>query len=202
MLTETTINDTRDFSIGKRLHNLSALRKVGFTANRRLLDVQRISHDCTIGEETFAAITRPVIVNQQRASGLRFGDPRVLALLAALVLFRLLPKGFTNRDLRQNVTALMGLQPDQFTAGRMTYDLRRLRLHGLIQRIPNSHRYRVTAQGFRSALFLTRSYSRLLRPGLSTLGTTKPPTSIPLRKAFEQLDNAINQLWRTQQIAA
>jgi hypothetical protein len=200
--TETTINDTRDFSIGKRLPNLSALRKVGFTANRRLLHVQRISHDCTIGEETFAALTRPAVVNQQRASGLRFGDPRVLALLAALVLFRLLPRGFTNRDLRHNVAALMGLPPDQFTAGRMTYDLRRLRLHGLIERIPRSHRYRVTEQGFRSALFLTRCYSRLLRPGLSTLGPTKPPTSIPLRKAFERLDNAIDQLWRTQHIAA
>ena len=44
--TETTINDTRDFGIGKRLHNLPALREIGFTANRRLLDVQRISADC------------------------------------------------------------------------------------------------------------------------------------------------------------
>lgn len=43
--TETTINDTRDFGIGKRLHNLPAVREVGFRANRRLLDVQRISHE-------------------------------------------------------------------------------------------------------------------------------------------------------------
>ncbi|PVY94764.1 hypothetical protein, partial [Actinomycetospora cinnamomea] len=43
--TETTINDTRDFGIGKRLLNLPALRQIGFPANRRLLDVQRISHD-------------------------------------------------------------------------------------------------------------------------------------------------------------
>lgn len=41
--TETTRNDTRDFDIGKRLYNLPALRKIGFNANRRLLDVQRIS---------------------------------------------------------------------------------------------------------------------------------------------------------------
>jgi hypothetical protein len=42
---ETTINDTRDFSIGKRLHNLPVLAQIGFTANRRLLHVQRLSHD-------------------------------------------------------------------------------------------------------------------------------------------------------------
>src|ERR1700676_1686695 len=51
--TETTINDTRDFGIGKRLHNLPALRAVGFQANRRLLHVQTISHDCAVGEDAF-----------------------------------------------------------------------------------------------------------------------------------------------------
>ena len=51
--TETTINDTRDFGIGKRLKNLPALRQIGFQANRRLLDVQRISQDCAIGEDAF-----------------------------------------------------------------------------------------------------------------------------------------------------
>lgn len=57
--TETTINDTRDFNIGKRLKNLPALRKVGFRANRRLLDVQRISHDCAIGEDAFNRCNSP-----------------------------------------------------------------------------------------------------------------------------------------------
>src|SRR5512135_2322642 len=47
--TETTINDARDFGIGKRLSNLPALRRIGFQANRRLLDVQRVSQDCAIG---------------------------------------------------------------------------------------------------------------------------------------------------------
>jgi hypothetical protein len=49
--TETTVNNTRDFSIGKRLCNLPTLRQVGFQANRRLLEVQRLSHDCAMGEQ-------------------------------------------------------------------------------------------------------------------------------------------------------
>jgi hypothetical protein len=72
--TETTINDPRDFGIGKRLLNLSALRRLGFQANRRLLDVQRISQDCAIGEEAFQKVTGPVEVDGQRASALRFAD--------------------------------------------------------------------------------------------------------------------------------
>jgi hypothetical protein len=197
--TETTVNDTRDFALGKRLKNLSALRKVGFTANRRLLDVQRISHDCALGEERFRQIHHPLTVGRQRAPALRFGDERVLALLSGLVGFRLLPHGFAHRDLRQQVSALLGrdLRP-----GQMTYDLRRLRLHGLIARRPGSHRYQVTPLGFRAALFLTRSYARLLRPGLAALAPGQPSATIPMRQAFDRLETTIQQAWEAQQIAS
>ena len=142
--TETTINDTRDFGIGKRLSNLPALRRLGFQANRRLLDVQRISQDCAIGEDAFRRVNEPVEVDGQRASGLRFADVTVQALLSALLVFRLLPRGFSNRDLRDHWAPLLGKAPDDMTAGQMTYHLRRLRLHGLIERIPGTHRYQVT----------------------------------------------------------
>ena len=49
--TETTINDTYDFTIGRALRNLPALREIGFAANRRLLHVESLSHDCLIGED-------------------------------------------------------------------------------------------------------------------------------------------------------
>jgi hypothetical protein len=57
--TETTINDTRDFAIGRRIEDLEELRKIGFAANRRLLDVQRIGHDCFIGKASFRTCKRP-----------------------------------------------------------------------------------------------------------------------------------------------
>ena len=47
------------------------------------------------------------------------------------------------------------------------YQLRRLRLHDMIERIPGTHRYRVTEYGLRAALFFTRTYNRILRPGLA-----------------------------------
>jgi len=195
--TETTINNARDFEIGKRLHNLPRLRKVGFQANRRLLRVQRISHDCSIGEDVFRAINQPIWQDGQYASGLRFGDPRVLALMAAIVSFRLLPRGFANRDLRQYVAPLLGVPLSQMTQGHMTYDLRRLRLHGFIERIHGSHRYRVTEHGFRAAFFFTRAYARLLRPGLSVLGPRDPPLPAPVRTALNKAEEAIANTWQT-----
>src|ERR687896_1640422 len=112
--TETPINDTYDFAVGRTLCNRPALREIGFKANRGLLDVQTLSHDCSIGEDRFQAVIRPQVQGTPRASGLPFGDLRVLALMYALCLFGLLPQGFTNADLRVCVAALLGEDPSTY----------------------------------------------------------------------------------------
>src|SRR5499425_1396281 len=109
--TETTINDTRDFGIGRRIENLAQLRKIGFAANRRLLDVQRISHDCFIGEAAFQDMQKPVTVGEQRAAALRFADPRAQALLHVLLLFLLAQGTFRHKDLREHLAPLLGKSP-------------------------------------------------------------------------------------------
>jgi hypothetical protein len=168
--TETTINDTRDFGIGKRLDNLPALRAAGFTATRRLLDVEKISHDPADGQAAITQVCQPLTTpSGTRVAGLRLGDPRACALLAALCVFRLLPRGFANRDLRPIMAQLLGVPARTITPGKMTYDLRRLRMHGLIERIPGTFRYQVTSTGITQALFLTRLHDKFLRTGLATL---------------------------------
>jgi hypothetical protein len=191
--TETTINNTRDFQINKGLTNLPALREIGFQANRRLLHVQQLSHDCVIGEDAFRQLNEPAVVDGQRGSALRFADPLVQALFAALLVFRLMPRGFSNRELRDHWAPLVGKTSQSITPGQMTYHLRRLRLHGLIERIPKSHRYRVTEKGWRTILFCTRCYNRLLRPGLAQLLPDEALSETPLRRRFDQLDAALQE---------
>ncbi len=200
--TETTINNTRDFGIGKLLSNLPALRQVGFEANRRLLNVQTVSHDCSIGQEVFDQVVRPTQVDGQRASALRFDDERVQALFYVLVMFCLQPHGFDNHQMRALLAQLLGIDPAHYPAGRMTYDLRRLRLHGLIQRIPHSHRYEVTAVGLRVAMFFSRTYARLLRPKLADIMPVAPPSGSPLRKAFDHLHAQIDLQCKELKLAA
>ena len=101
--TETTVNNTRDFGIGRLIENLPALREMAFAANRRLLHVQKLDHDPTLGQDRFDTLTQPATIDGQRVSGLKFGDPVVPAVLSALLIFRLLPRGFSNRDLRDHV---------------------------------------------------------------------------------------------------
>ena len=181
--TETTINDTYDFGIGRRLHNLAALRQVGFSANRRLLDVQRTSHDPAIGSQRLAEVQGPVIVDEVRkAPGLKFGDARVHALLACLLAFRLTVEGFTNAQLRALVAEMLGVV--SLSAGQMTYDLRRLRLHGIIERIPHTFRYRLTSYGLETAIAYTLAHDRVLKPGIAHITDTALPSQ--LRRAYDR----------------
>jgi hypothetical protein len=73
---ETTINDTCDFIVGRLLPNLPELRSIGFAANRRMLEIEQISHDCALGEDAFQDLQRPRNVDGQRAAAPRFADRR------------------------------------------------------------------------------------------------------------------------------
>jgi hypothetical protein len=112
--------------------------------------------------------------------------------LSVLVLYCLLPNGFANRDLRAHLAPPLGLDPSHLTPGKMTYDLRRLRLHGLIARIPHIQRYWVTQEGLRTALFFTRVYGRILRPGMARLTPAAPPDP-ELRSSFDHVEEAIDR---------
>ena len=117
--TETTINNTRDFEIGKRLTNLPALREIGFSANRRLLHVQRLGHDPITGTDALHTITDPLTTaTGARVPGLRLADRRSHALLQALLMFRCQPNGFANKDLRALTADLRELDPGASPPGR------------------------------------------------------------------------------------
>jgi len=135
--TETTINNARDFYVGKDISNLSFLQQLGRQINRRLLDAQHISYDCVLSARSLERIVQPTVTDDgQRAPALRLGEPRVMAILNALTSFAHIPNGFTNRTLREQVADLLGIDHAPYGTAQMSYDLRRLRHKGIIWRIP------------------------------------------------------------------
>src|SRR5271163_3923715 len=104
-----------------------------------------------LASPAFERIAHPSVdAEGRRTPALRFGDPRVMALAGALCQTLLAATGFTNKNLRVLIAGLLG---SDYTPGQMTYDLRRLRLNGLIRRIPHTNRYVLTADGIRIAVF-------------------------------------------------
>lgn len=188
--TETTINEPLDFDVNKGLRNLAYLQALGQRINDRLLQVERVSHNCVLTQDALDRLQRPTIEDDQPAPGLRFGDPRVMALCHALCRFQHIQAGFRNRDLRAHVADLLG---QDYRPGQMTYDLRRLRRKGLIARVPGTHRYIVTTYGLRVALFYSKLYLRILRPAWASLLDCDPPIPSRLRTAFRRLDAEIQR---------
>jgi hypothetical protein len=191
--TETTINDPKDFAIGKNLSNLPYLQEIGRNINRRLLDVQRVSQNCGLSAQSIERIVKPTVTKDgQPASGLKLGDPRVMALFLALTLFWHLFNGFRNADLRKHVADLLDID---YKPAMMTYDLRRLVRKGIIYRIKNTNRYILTPYGFKVCRFFTRLDARVFRPVFSAITSTAiPPYPKPLRKALDSVDKEIDNL--------
>ena len=203
--TETVIGDTRDFDIGRRVcaMNWTALRAVGDSANRRLCDAEAQTARPAPDVVTLTHVTRPsTTTDGLHAPALCFGDPRVMALLAALVLFTHALHGFDNRQL---VSLVRRFWTSSYSSRQATYDLRRLRRKALITRLPHTQRYQLTPFGRRVAVLFTKAHGRVLAPGLALLDPLLPhglARRSPIATAWRQLDLALNEFVDRQLVAA
>ena len=183
---ETVINKPADLDVPARLHNLPQLIDKARAVNQRLLMIEQAGQSCAIGSALYERIHQPHNNGGQRTGALRFGDQRAMALAGALCHQLPAVTGFTNKSLRGLVAGHLG---QDYNQNKMSYDLRRLRLHGLIQRLPRKNTYVLTPDGIRVAVFYTKLQNRLLRP---LLEADKPPAKVEIRRALKTLKNAVD----------
>jgi hypothetical protein len=173
MRIETVGTSPRDLGGNARLPNLDELQAKARAGNQRILQAERVGQGCVLASPAVARIAHPTLDPVGRKTpALRFGDPRVMALTGALCQTLLAATGFTNKRLRALIAGLLG---SDYRPGQGTYDLRRLRLAGLIRRPPPSNRYPLTADGIRIAVFDTKVDNRLLVPLTAADQPQAPP---------------------------
>jgi len=193
--TEGTFRNPKDFGVNKGLANLPYLQKLGRQINRRLLEVERVSHNSGLSGDSIQRVVQPTVTEDgEKAPALKFGQPRVMALFLALTMFQHLIDGFHNRDLRQLVADLLGVTLSQYSGPQMTYDLRRLRLKGLIFRPPRSNRYFVTPYGWKLARLFSRLEARVFRPAVAMFTGNDAVLPFPLRAALDRVDAQLDEL--------
>jgi hypothetical protein len=201
---ETTVNNAADFAVHKTLtaDNWKALRRVGGDTNTRFLAALGEGQSGLPDPTSLEAVVLPTVHNGQRAPALRFGHPRTIALLGSIAAFAHVIGGLTNKSLRAQMAALW--QPD-YTSAQASYDLRRLRLKGFIERIAGTNTYRVTTTGLRIAAFLTQLATRVIIPtltDLAALARPRPPAIRPLTTAWHTYERELNALLRTTRLVA
>jgi hypothetical protein len=182
---ETVVNNTADLGVARRLQHLPEIFVKARDVNRRMVDAFRVGQGCVLASPAFERVARPTVEDGRRAPALRFGDPRVMALAGALCACLHVVAGFTNRSLRAQVATLLGVK---YSMSQMSYDLRRLRMKGLIVRLPRSNTYVLTPDGQRIAIFYTKLHNRLLRP---LAAANDPPAPLPLRQALRVIDRHV-----------
>ena len=183
---ETVVNRPDDFGVKRRLENLPALQAKARAANRRILEVESAGQGCAIGPTLFERIQQPYVREGQRTGAIRFGDLRAMALAGALCQTLHAVAGFNNRSLRALVAGLLGTD---YSARQMTYDLRRLRLHGLIKRVDGQLRYHLTRDGMRFAVFYSKLGERVIPP---LFLIDQPNTPPKLRRAFNTIARCVD----------
>lgn len=184
---ETVVNSPDDLHCHRRLQHLDELQAKARDVNRRLLDTERVGQGCVLASPAFERVAQSSVTTEgRRAPALRFGDPRVMALLGALCI-SLNAVGFTSRSLRAQVSRLLGMA---YTVNQMSYDLDRLRLNGIIERLEGTNTYHLSADGQRVAIFYTKIYNRLLRP---LLAANSPPAPTDLRAALHTIDQHVHR---------
>lgn len=197
---ETVINSPTDIGVHRRIAHLGQLGALAREVNRRILHVQRVASAPSLSTSLFQRVALPDGSAGQRTVALRYGDPRPMALMAALTLCLHHVAGFTNKTLRPVVATFLGTA---YSATQMTYDLWRLRGKGLICRIPGTHTYVLTPDGIRVTAFFTKTYRRVIDPLFAAADPGARSAPDPeLRAALATIDRTVDRYVQEARIAA
>jgi hypothetical protein len=160
----------------------------GRAINGRILNAERAGQATVLASPAFERIAHPsVTADGRRTSALRFGDPRVMALAGALCSTLLAATGITNKSLRALMTGLLAAPS---SPGQMTYDLRRLRLAGLIHRIDHTNRYVLNPRRHPLRRLLHQAAQPAAAPAHGR--RPAPPAPSPLRQALHAIDQHVD----------
>src|SRR6516225_9465117 len=135
-------NGTRSMAwaeMKKTIYSLAPLRELLLTANRRYLEFISTLEDDRTGTDKLNQVSQPVQENERRYRGFNFFDPDDEKLFHSLGRGEFNISGFQNKDLR-------GRLSDR-TSGQISRLMKRLRLHGLIQKVGHTYKYYLTALG-------------------------------------------------------
>ena len=164
---ETTLANVKDFKVlrprrdeahaklewlplRKGVADLHRRAEVSQAANDRYLDALAVVDDSTPLAALLDTVARPTTYRGKRVRAIRTGDPADVALLASVARGEFATAGFRNRNIRLLLhpgSATAAPREVRRIAARVGRQLRLLRAHGLIRKVPKSHRYILTARG-------------------------------------------------------
>jgi hypothetical protein len=202
--TEAATNNVNDYGVKKAVENLSTLRDRLNSINDRYLDVQQDILETFVDRGQLRKLAEPtVLINGKRIPGLKLDHPRQLALMHALVRFAHIAAGntFTTARLYPLVLEILGVPHADYKLGSLRYDLAKLRVKALVEKVPRSRRYRLTPQGYSLCLVFLKLFERIYAPLTAGLLQPSPRDSrlqvqkrSQLDRLYQRVADDLNQL--------
>jgi len=165
--TEAATNNVNDYNLGKAMENLPQLRQTLQRITDRYLEVQQDILESFVDRGQLQKLSEPTLLaNGKRIPGLKLDHPRQLALMQALVRFSHIAAAalFTTAELHADTAEALGRSLTDYKLGSLRYDLSKLRAKKLVEKVPHSRRYRLTAEGYRICVIYLKLFQRIYAP--------------------------------------
>jgi hypothetical protein len=137
--------------------------------------------------------------SMRRAPG--FTAIAVLTLVSfgdAIHACRKLTNGWRSADIHPAILSTFGLTASAYARTQLRYDLRKMKAHGLLERIGRAHCYRLTDKGVKAALMFILFHKRVCGPLANSLFHHRPAEALKpaskLETAYHKADRAIKQV--------
>jgi len=195
---EVCVNRMKDLGLNKGIENLECLRRKLVAITNRLAGFEAQSLNVHVDFPLFQRLALPVMAGKTKIAGIKIHDTRMMRLMEVLLHGGTQLNGWRSADLHQAILATFGLSATAYTLTQLRYDMRKMKAHGLLERIGRSYRYCLTDKGTKAALMFILFHKRVCGPLANSLfhhqpdETLKPDSKI--EAAYHQADHAIQQV--------
>jgi hypothetical protein len=195
---EICVNRLKDLGLNKGLDNLPALRATLMAATDRLASFQTELLNVHVDFPLFQRVALPIAVGHTRIPGIKIHDTRIMRLLEVLLHGGSQLAGWRTTDIHAAILAAFGLTAERYSLTQLRYDVRKLKAHGLVERIGRTYTYRLTAKGIRTGALFILFHKRVCGPLANSLFQYRPedrsPQPAKIEKAYHQADTAVQHL--------
>lgn len=189
---EIIVHNTRRLRVRRSLPNFGDILRYLQPILYRFLDVLQGIAAPFISDDFLDSLAQPAQLGAARLAGLNLDQPRLRAVLQAVLALAPTPTGFTASQLAAKVQELMG---DMLYSPRQAaYDLKKLRAKDLVAKIGNSRKYSPTQDGLPALTALLLLREQIIKPVLASARKPKPENSDDNLSQLDQLYIAIQSL--------
>lgn len=195
---ELTCNNLPDIKLKKSLQHLPEFRSKAEEVLDRYCETEAVMMNCHAAADYFTKHSRPVMVGQTKISGIHVYQERMNRMLEILLHDNRSISEWKSMAVRQKILVEFHLSEEEYSRNQVIYDIRKLRAHGIIEKIGRSNRYRLTGYGVKVALVFTLMRKKKYGPLHYSVFERQPDHSIAngskLERLYLQLDVDINEI--------